>query len=243
MPNLFYGVIYFWYLRGHCSFATLTNVIYVHFKRLLHLNVFGSSFLLCTLFQCNQCSLFSAAQAAAQTQFAFYSKINIRINGCQRKQTVRNTERSKAFPPHCIDFMSVSLPTCIYCFYLISERQTCFAQWILCDYHPNPNTLFCIPKKSKRKELEARKPSSWPSPFKTWIVISSIAALTAICSLKAFSVVAPFCWNAVNPFKNLLTKIVENKASQPWNHQATIRFSMSLNSNIPSVSQHTAYAH
>lgn len=130
MPNLFYGVIYFWYLRGHCSFATLTNVIYVRFKRLLHLNVFRSSFLLCTLFQCNQCSLFSAAQAAAQTQFAFYSKINTRINGCQRKQTVRNTERSKAFFPHCIDFMSISLPTCIYCFYLISERLTCFVQWI-----------------------------------------------------------------------------------------------------------------
>lgn len=69
-------------------------------------------------------------------------------------------------PPHCIDFTSVSLPTCIYCFYLISERRTRFAQWILCDYHPNPNTLLCIPKKFKRKELEARKLSSWPSPLK-----------------------------------------------------------------------------
>lgn len=36
----------------------------------------------------------------------------------------------KLFFPHCIDFMSISLPTCIYCFYLISDRLTCFVQWI-----------------------------------------------------------------------------------------------------------------
>lgn len=58
---------------------------------------------------------FSQTLAAVQMQCIFYSKINIRVKGCQRKQNVRNRERLWAFF-YYIDSINICLPSCIYCF-------------------------------------------------------------------------------------------------------------------------------